>query len=165
MNKTIVVGCDIGGSHISTALVDLETKTLLIDTFERHPVNSHDAVASIIETWSECILSSCRKGGKQGISVGIAIPGPFDYEKGISLMKGQDKYEALYGVNVKELLAGRLGILPDQVKFLNDAASFLQGEMFAGAGTSFRKAVGITLGTGLGSALFLNGHAIDGNLW
>ncbi|WP_134087644.1 ROK family protein [Olivibacter sp. XZL3] len=165
MSNTIVVGCDIGGSHISTALVNLETKSLLEETFERHTVNSHDTVPAIITAWAACIKASLEKGGFDQLPVGIAIPGPFDYEKGISLMKGQNKYEALYEINVRDLLAEELAMDPSAIKFINDAASFLQGEMFAGAGTAFKRAVGLTLGTGLGSALFLNGHAEDGDLW
>ncbi|WP_345234395.1 ROK family protein [Olivibacter ginsenosidimutans] len=165
MNNTIVVGCDIGGSHISTALINLVDKTLIESTFNRQTVNSHDAISAIISSWASCIRSSLAKGDLQKAAIGIAIPGPFNYEEGISLMKGQNKYEALYGVNVKQLLAKELEIESASIKFINDAASFLQGEMFAGAGTTFKKAVGLTLGTGLGSAFFLNGHAIDANLW
>ncbi|MEH6304094.1 ROK family protein [Olivibacter sp. CPCC 100613] len=165
MSNTIVVGCDIGGSHISTALVNLDRKSLVDDTFERRTVNSHDTAPAVITAWADCIKASLEKGGFERLAVGIAIPGPFDYHKGISLMKGQNKYEALYQVNVRDLLADELGIDPLKIKFINDAASFLQGEMFAGAGTAFKKAVGLTLGTGLGSALFLNGHAEDGDLW
>lgn len=165
MNNAIVVGCDIGGSHISTALVDLENKTLINETFVRQLVNSHEEVPSIINAWSNCIINTLKRGNIEKTALGIAIPGPFDYERGISLIKNQNKYEALYGVNVKELLAEKLGIASSQLKFMNDAACFLQGEMFAGAGTAFKRAVGLTLGTGLGSALYLNGYAADGGLW
>lgn len=165
MNNTIVVGCDIGGSHISTALVHLGSKKMFEDTFERQMINSHDAVPAIIQSWVSCIQSSLNKGNINKLKVGIAIPGPFDYEEGVSLMRGQDKYEALYGVDVRTLLAKELAIEPAAIKFINDAASFLQGEMFAGAGATFKRAVGLTLGTGLGSALFLNGKAEDGDLW
>lgn len=165
MSNTIVVGCDIGGSHISTALVNLESKLLIEESFERRTVNSHDTVSEIITAWANCIKASWNRGGFDGLAVGIAIPGPFDYDEGISLMKGQNKYEALYQVNVRKLLAAELAIDPLHIRFINDAASFLQGEMFAGAGTSFKTAVGLTLGTGLGSALFLNGHAEDGDFW
>lgn len=165
MNNKIVVGCDIGGSHISTALVDLENKILVEDTFERQTVNSHDEITAIINSWTGCIQSSMKKGNLEATAIGIAIPGPFDYEKGVSLMKNQNKYEALYEIDVKVLLAKKIGINTEDITFLNDAACFLQGEMFAGAGVLFKRAVGLTLGTGLGSALFLNGHAEDGDLW
>ena len=43
-----------------------------------------------------------RSGNIGGI--GIAIPGPFDYGNGISLIKDLEKYESLYGTNIKETL-------------------------------------------------------------
>jgi glucokinase len=93
------------------------------------------------------------------------MPGPFDYEKGISLIKNQDKYEALYGLNVKEMMATRLGITPEAIRLMNDAGCFLQGEVVGGAARGFKSAVGVTLGTGLGSATFKDGIAKDANLW
>jgi glucokinase len=47
------------------------------------------------------------------VRIGISMPGPFDYENGICLIKGQNKYEALYGLYIKGLLADKLGIEPD----------------------------------------------------
>jgi len=165
MNNTIVVGCDIGGSHISTALVDLKHRTIIANSFVRQTVDSSRDAVAVICSWSDCIQASLKTSHVSANAIGIAIPGPFDYQEGISLMKNQDKYEQLYGVNVRLLLAERLGVPAGHIYFINDAAAFLEGEMFAGAGKIFKKAVGLTLGTGLGSALFLNGHAEDGDLW
>jgi glucokinase len=85
------------------------------------------------------------------------MPGPFDYVEGVSWMKHKMAY--LYGVNVGRVLAERLGLNDSQVHFLNDAAAFLWGEIGAGAARNAPKAVGITLGTGVGS-----GFAIDGRV-
>jgi glucokinase len=48
---------------------------------------------------------------------------------------------------------------------INDAAGFLSGEMFIGAGKGYKKVVGLTLGTGLGSALYDHGTVTDADLW
>jgi glucokinase len=85
------------------------------------------------------------------------MPGPFDYEKGISWMKHKMPY--LYGVNVSEALAPRFGWKPDQVRFLNDAAAYLLGEVGAGAAQGVKRVVCFTLGTGVGS-----GFAVDGRV-
>ncbi|RYZ62963.1 MAG: ROK family protein, partial [Chitinophagaceae bacterium] len=97
--------------------------------------------------------------------VGIAMPGPFDYEKGISFIKGLNKYECLYGENVKDLLAQELGIHPSQISMINDASAYLLGELYAGAGRGYQNVVGITLGTGLGSASFYDNILEDGDLY
>lgn len=93
------------------------------------------------------------------------MPGPFDYDNGISLIKDQDKFRSLYLANIKNELAIKLGIDADCIKFINDAAAFLQGEVFCGAAKGYDRALGVTLGTGLGSAVTVNGNATDAALW
>jgi len=97
-------------------------------------------------------------GSAEGIEgAEFAMPGPFDYEKGISWMEHKMQY--LYGVNVSEALAPRFGWKPAQVRFLNDAAAYLLGEVGAGAARGVKRVVCFTLGTGVGS-----GFAVDGRV-
>jgi glucokinase len=86
----------------------------------------------------------------------LAMPGPFDYEEGVSWMRHKMPY--LYGVNLRRALAKQLGWKDEQVQFLNDAAAFLFGEIGAGAARGVSRTVGITLGTGIGSAFAIDGH-------
>ena len=161
--KNIVTGVDIGGSHISAALVDLEDKAIVEGTFVRRHLNPHDDAQTITNEWSDTIRA-VNSDGPIG-NVGIAMPGPFDYENGISFIKGQNKYEQLYKANIKNLLAHALNITAGQITFRNDAACFLQGEVFAGTMISFNHCVGITLGTGFGSAVYKNFSAENMDLW
>jgi len=87
----------------------------------------------------------------------LAIPGPFDYCNGISYINGFDKYESLYGVNVKKFLANELDLKADHIVFKNDAEAFLQGEVISGCARRYEKVIGFTLGTGMGSAKSVNG--------
>ncbi|HEY9340748.1 MAG TPA: ROK family protein [Hanamia sp.] len=162
--SSLVAGVDIGGSHIAAALVDLEARSVLPGTFIRKSIDSHGSANEIILQWSSLIQkifdrSDCDK------KVGIAMPGPFGYQSGISLIKDQNKYDSLYGLNVKSLLAESLQIKETDILFRNDAACFLQGEAFGGAAKGFKKAIGLTLGTGLGSAKYANGVSEDADLW
>lgn len=165
MGNSIIIGCDIGGSHISTALVDLNINEVVGKSFFRKSINSHASPDEIIDLWCSCIESSVQSAGVQIGKIGIAMPGPLDYEKGICLIQNQDKYEQLYGLNLKDLIANRLLIPVDDIAMINDASSFLQGEMLAGAGSGYAKSIGLTLGTGLGSAIYANHTAIDAELW
>jgi glucokinase len=165
MNENIVLGADIGGSHITASLVDIQNREILSSTVCRREVNSDGGAAQIISEWSE-VIKSCFGGRElRNNKIGIAMPGPVDYEIGFCYIKGQNKYESLYGANLKELLGEALGIGAANIRMINDAAGFLAGEMFIGAGRGFSKVVGLTLGTGLGSALYENGTAIDADLW
>lgn len=165
MEKPVALGVDIGGSHITAALVDLETRTLVENSIKRSPVDSQENKEVILSAWCD-IISKAFQNIKNGArNVGIAMPGPFNYDQGISLIKDQDKFKSLYEVNVKEELAKRLDIPTENIHFINDAAGFLQGEVFAGAAKGNTSVLGLTLGTGLGSSLCLNYKAFDADLW
>jgi glucokinase len=89
---------------------------------------------------------------------GVAAPGPFDYGAGVSLVK--HKLPGLYGVNLRRELAPALGLAEDAVSFVNDAEAFLLGEWWAGAARGHARALGITLGSGLGSAFLDQGRFV-----
>lgn len=91
------------------------------------------------------------------------MPGPFDYERGISLMKGMEKYDSLYGLDIREILSEKLNVPAAHIVFINDAAAFLGGELASGAAADFNRAIGVTLGTGLGSTSNCTGEVIDVN--
>ena len=162
---SFVLGVDIGGSHITAAWVDLTNRIVLADTRIRKSVNASGSVEEILQDWYEVILAAGNTMPGSPLQIGIAMPGPFNYEEGISLIQDQDKFKSLYGVNVKEALANRLTIETDCIRFMNDAACFLQGEVFCGAAKNADHVLGLTLGTGLGSAVCNNGRAIDAELW
>jgi glucokinase len=156
----MVLGADIGGTHITTALIDMEKGTIVPDSYHREHVDAHGSAAHIIKSWGVVIRKSLGAG--EGVKqIGIAMPGPFDYEAGISQITGLHKYEALYGLNVKELLAAELDLKASDIKMANDARCFLQGELFNGAVKGEQEVTGLTLGTGFGSAIAVNGIAAD----
>ncbi len=97
-------------------------------------------------------------GTAGALGAGLAMPGPFDYATGISRMRHKLPY--LYGVDLRKALAERFGWQPRQVHFVNDAAAFLLGEVGAGAARGIQHVVGITLGTGIGSAFAVDGHIV-----
>jgi glucokinase len=88
----------------------------------------------------------------------LAVPGPFDFATGVSLMRHKLPY--LYGVDLRQKLAGRFGWKAEQVRFILDSAAFLLGEMAAGSAGAVSRVAGITLGTGVGSALAAEGRLV-----
>lgn len=155
---------DIGGSHISAALIDLSLQRMLPGTFHRAPVNAQGDANEIITSW--CAVMQQSMAFADGVTrIGMAMPGPFDYERGIAYIKGLQKYDALYGLCVKDLLANELGIQASGIRMTNDAACFLQGELFSGAAKGQEHVLGFTLGTGFGSAIARNGFAQDAGYW
>lgn len=146
---------DVGGSHISAAVCYRDGYRLGPVVRENHPAEqTSEAFAGLLHS-----LGSKAMEGIAGVEgAELAMPGPFDYEKGVSWM--QHKMPHLYGVNVAELLAARFGWKPGQVRFLNDAAAYLLGEVGAGAARGVKRVVCFTLGTGVGSGFAVNGKVV-----
>ena len=157
------IGVDIGGSHITAAHVDCKSYKVIDDSLMRVRVSSMDSAAVIFDSWVGALSSLILKDEDQHIRIGIAMPGPFDYIEGISLMKNQEKYDAIYGLNVRDVLSERLNVPKDHIVFINDAEAFLRGELASGAAADFERAIGVTLGTGLGSTSSCKGEVVDVN--
>jgi glucokinase len=158
MSKNIAIGTDIGGSHITCAAVDLISGKILKETLTEKSVDNQAPAKVIIDTWANAISSAMSKipyGQVKGI--GFAMPGPFDYVKGISYIRGVAKYENLYGINVTEAISLSLGIQDGfLIRFMNDASAFAVGEAWAGSASEYNRSLSITLGTGFGSAFISN---------
>ena len=92
-NNSIVTGVDIGGSHITVCLVDLHKQSVIEGSELRHHIDSSGTANEVIASWAAPIQEANKRAGLKPTRIGIAMPGPFDYEKGISLIKGLAKYE------------------------------------------------------------------------
>ncbi len=156
-NSHIAIGIDIGGSHISCGAVDLKINKLLDGTCFESEVDNKASADDIFKSWLQAINKTISKVGiSQVAGIGFAMPGPFDYAKGIGLFERNEKYLHLYGVNVVAEIRSRIG-LPDSfpVRFINDATAFAVSEAWIGVGKPYSKLIALTLGTGFGSA-FIN---------
>ncbi|WP_424492424.1 ROK family protein [Salinimicrobium sp. GXAS 041] len=151
------VGVDIGGSHVASCMFEHRNKILQRNTWVYRPVDTMASKNVIIRQWVETIKKSIELSGQEIVGVGIAIPGPFKYFEGISMISGVEKLEALYEVNVREELAEKLNIPASKIRFINDAAAFSIAETAMGPASEVKKVVAITLGTGLGSCFLHKG--------
>ncbi|HTE24764.1 ROK family protein [Flavitalea sp.] len=159
----VALGADIGGSHITAALVDINNKHLSERSLCRHAIKPNAGVDELLQGWADCIAKALGSASVEKIC--LAMPGPFRYDEGICLIRDQNKYPGLYGVNVSQRLSAALGLDLSAIYLHNDAACFLQGEVFSGSITGIKRAIGITLGTGLGTAIYKNGMAESADLW
>ncbi len=162
--KEVVLGIDIGGSHITAALVNVNQNEELPDSRKRSRVRSNGTIEQILEDWSKTILDTLSTYTGKVDHAYIAMPGPLNYRKGICLIQNQRKYGALYGQNLKQLLSPAIGIKPSNIFFMNDAACFLKGETSSGS-VADDGVIALTIGTGLGTAFSKNGMMQDANFW
>ena len=154
MNRNLAIGTDIGGSHISCAAIDLESGKILKETLTGMNVDNQAKANVIISVWTDVLKEALSKVTAERVKgIGFAMPGPFDYVKGICYIKGVAKYENLYGFNIADAVASSLEVGDNfLIRFMNDASSFAVGEAWAGSASGVRRSLSITLGTGFGSA-------------
>ena len=157
---------DIGGSHISAALCEQGTYTL--HGLTRAPLPDHESgtghfsaasFVRLIHTLGETAASTAHIDKEHIAGACLAMPGPFDYENGISHM--QHKLQSLLNFDLKSALAARFHWQPAQLRFVNDAAAFTLGESGAGAGKGYARVLGLTLGTGIGAAFAIDNEIAD----
>ena len=153
-NRVLVY--DVGGSHIAAAVFDRESCQVSGVVHAGYPAESTTATfLGVLHS----LAAQASAGDLAGIvGASLAMPGPFDYETGVSWM--QHKLQYLYGFDLRGALASHFGWPPSSVRFLNDAAAYLGGEIAAGAARGVSRVVGITLGTGVGSAFAVDGHIV-----
>lgn len=158
--KKYAIGVDIGGSHISCALVDMFEGHIVAGSHVELKINNQASADDILNGWKNAIELTIKKVGKENIAgVGFAMPGPFAYDKGVALFdESVAKFEKLHNVNVADEFTDRLqtyGFMP--FRFMNDASAFAVGEAWLGEAANVTKSVSITLGTGFGSAFVAEG--------
>ncbi len=158
MKQNLAIGVDIGGSHISCAAVDLKSFRILDQTRTERAVDNKAQAGEILGVWVQALSEVIKKIPAESLKgIGFGMPGPFDYVKGISYIKGVAKYEHLYGVNVHNAISESLNF-PEgfPVRFMNDVSTFAVGEAIVGKAAKASRSMSITLGTGFGSAFISN---------
>ena len=166
------LGVDIGGSHVCSAVVDLATGQLCGEP-HTDKVDAAAGARTIAGAWAANIRRTAAASGIGRIRcAGFAFPGPFDYERGISLIRGVRKFERIYGLDVAATLYPLLRECgTEEFRYVNDAAAFALGECLGGVADDAERVVALTLGTGVGSGfvagrrLVTSGDEVPANGW
>lgn len=145
---------EVGGTHVTAARI-ADQSWQAIGPTTRVDIDAHGGAPELLDA----IASAAR--GTHETSWAIAMPDPFDYDRGIGRFHDVGKFEALDGVDVRTELARRLGTDPARVHFCNDADAFTVGEWVSGAARGAARVVGLTLGTGVGSGWVGAGRVVD----
>ncbi|MFH8491314.1 ROK family protein [Streptomyces longisporoflavus] len=147
---------EIGGTHVTAALVDMASGLPVTGSVVRRPVSADAGAAEILDSFAEAARHIPAPAGAHW---GVAVPGPFDYAAGIGKFRGIGKFEALHDLDVGQGLRERLPHAP-AISFLNDADAFALGEHHSGAAAGRSRSVCLTLGTGVGSSFLCEGHPV-----
>ncbi len=159
------LGADIGGSHITCQLINLQNLQPVPESKVRISVDPKASKNEIITTWVKAIRKATMNHAVSSLAgIGFAMPGPFDYPKGIALFdENVGKFQQLFGVNIKAEIVGKLHLPANfPVRFLNDATCFAIGETWLGEASKFNRVIALTLGTGFGTTFIEDGLPIAG---
>lgn len=152
--NSLILAADIGGSHISSTIIDTAEWLVENDQIKESHIDGFAEKEAILTAWCSNIKQSIQ--GKTVEKIAIAMPGPFDYEKGIFEQHPEGKFGSLVETNFKIEIQKRLDQLLS-IHFENDAAAFGIGESYFGQTKNVNRSIAITLGTGLG-ATFIDQH-------
>lgn len=160
------IALDIGGSHITSGLVNLQQKKKKVENIFHQSADSNTSADHLIEIITDSIFAvSNHLTSSQLIKgIGISMPGPFDYKRGVSRIAGVNKFDSLFALDLKTSLLNRLAkknIHINEISFLNDARAFLLGVLNQDNIYS-DKVLAITIGTGIGSASYSDGELFSG---
>ena len=145
---------DVGGTEIKAAPLDANGK--MLSKIQYFPAMACADKKTLLEHFAHIFTSICP-ADKVPIEIDLAFPGPFDYENGICLLQGLEKYDALYGCNLRHAFAALSGLPQKRIQFINDAAAFALGELTFGSSRQAHKTLFTVIGTGCGSAFGVDG--------
>jgi len=150
MAEGTIIGVDLGGTKVSVgAVADGEVRRMA-----RRDVPSEEAaevvLASIMDTIAEVFDPSV-------VGIGCGVPSVVDVAEGIVFEV--ENLPSWKEVLLKTALEDHFGV-PASVN--NDANAFAVGEHVFGSGREFANMVGLTLGTGMGTGVIINGRLYSG---
>lgn len=152
-DKNAYLTIDVGGTYLKSAVIS-EEGYLYEESKFNVPTYSDRPRRFMLRSVEECISHSLSFAMRKGVKIngiGIAIPGPFDYHKGIFLM--EHKFKDLYGLNLKGLIHQMEPASREiPICFVHDANAVLMGEQWKGKAAGYDNSAVITLGTGIGLA-------------
>ncbi len=158
MSKPLAAGVDLGGTKIRTGLVDKDGRVMAppVTVPTEADREASLVVANIVRCVDQC-LAEAGHSREDLLGIGIGSPGPLDIENGIVL--GATNLPTLNNYPLREKLREALSL---PVELNNDANVFVLGEARGGAGRGQSIVFGVTLGTGFGAGLVIDGRIFNG---
>ena len=155
--RPFFTGVDVGGTTIKIGLVDNKGQTLAFSSFatedERGPQDGIDRICKAIDD----LLSASSLSREDINSIGLGTPGTMDIPAGKLLyphnLPGWNNFP------IRDALADKMS---KKVAYANDAGAAAFGEFWVGSGRDFDSIAMLTLGTGVGGGIIIDGMSIDG---
>lgn len=160
MEKNFVVGVDVGGQTSKIGVVDARGE-VLAQAVIRSDIFGEDSDA-FLGALAQAIQNCIKDAGKEGQIRGVGVGAPNgNYYTGEVAFAPNLAWAAKKAVKFAEVLTNKLGGIP--VTLTNDANAAAMGEMAYGAARGMKNFIMITLGTGVGSGIIIDGKMVYGH--
>ena len=159
MEKQFVVGVDVGGQTAKIGIVDARGDVLIQSVIR---TDSHEDANIFVSNLADAIKDLIAKSGKEGQIRGVGVGAPNgNYYTGEIAFAPNLVWAAKKNVPFADMLSEALGGIP--VALTNDANAAAVGEMTYGVAKGMKHFIMITLGTGGGSGIVINGEVLYGS--
>ena len=159
MEKQFVVGVDVGGRSIMIRIMDARGDVLIQSVIR---TDSHEDANIFVSNLADAIKDLIAKSGKEGQIRGVGVGAPNgNYYTGEIAFAPNLVWAAKKNVPFADMLSEALGGIP--VALTNDANAAAVGEMTYGVAKGMKHFIMITLGTGVGSGIVINGEVLYGS--
>jgi glucokinase len=161
-SSSLIIGVDLGGTKISAGAVSLDgARTLGVRSIPtQSELGAEGVVERIYSAIEGVILDTMNEAGasrKDFIGIGVGAPGPLDRSKGLVVVAPNLGWRDF---PLRDRVTSRFG-LPCTLD--NDANCATLGEFWCGAARGGNNVVGITIGTGIGGGLIIDGKLYHGS--
>ncbi len=160
----MVAVLDVGGTSIKSGVVDVDHESRGADAVTvgaSIPTRSTEGADVVLGQLAASIDGTLERATAAVVGIAVAFPGPFDVARGRALIQGLHKFDSIYGLELRPLLAERISRPDLPIGFARDSEAAGVGEAVFGAGRGGGRVLTITLGTGLGSCLTDDGVVIE----
>ena len=159
IDKQYVIGIDVGGQTTKMGVVDARGQVLSQIVIRS---DNHSDAESYLDEVAVALNKIIAEAGVEGQIRGIGIGAPNgNYYTGMVEMAPNLEWAKTRAVPVAEMLSARMKGIP--VALTNDANAAAVGEMTYGAARGMKNFIMITLGTGVGSGIVINGEVVYGH--
>jgi glucokinase len=153
----LAIGIDLGGSKILAAVIDRQGQVLSADRSTTPASKGHEAVIRSIVASANSALEGASVSPSQWIAVGVGAPGLVNPETGI--VATSPHLPGWCDISLRDLIQERLG---KRTFLINDANAAAIGELCFGAARNARNFIYITLSTGIGGGIVIDGKVYSG---
>ena len=156
--KKAAIGVDIGGTSVKLGLVNASGRVISRDSFltDQYPARTKFLTALVQHI--QALVKEASRNGFKVLGVGLGAPGPIDVQRG--LVHFFPNIPGWRNTPLKRILQSQTH-LPVWVD--NDASAMALGEYYFGAGQGSKNMIALTLGTGVGGGLVMNGKLFHGH--